>query len=489
MKNLFSKLPSSGSSRRLRANGSWTVFDWCATGITLATVQATKGRLVLQNSAFLEWPNGLDPLAQPEDRGAWLKLQCEQRSIGNRNVVLLLPRNLVQIRLLKFPRVTDEELEKLVALQMESRTGSGSESLAWDLLIHPEFETDERFVTVLTISERSLNAMVNAMRAAGCTLSVVTCGDLCINRLKADAGEPAKASPASTQFFVLTNRSKLEVQVVRNSFPVASATLSTDPNESCRPDQLASHANSLAYRLNAGLPEAWRVDRIDHYHVAGSNAEQLAAALHRGGAHGEVINRDEREPRILATVAGLCSSVRLPDPVRPQRVLQRQTATRSMIRLAACLLGLAAIGGVYVQSVMAESASELARLQSQRDQLSDYAQRGQSVVQTASAINAWKNETRNCSQELAAVLASIKSPDDIIVTRVQMEHQPDGEPPVIRLDGMVKSSEILKSLHQSLMQTPQVQAIRPQGVEPAPEDAALPIQFRLELVLADKTSE
>lgn len=438
---------------------------------------------------FIEWPTGLDPLAQPDDCGAWLKLQCEQRSIGLRNVILLLPRNLVQVRLLSFPAVSDAELEKLVALQMESRTATGSDSLAWDLLIHPQAEAVERFVTVLTITERSLNAIVNSMRASGCTLNAVTCGDLCLNRLNINTQTSAKPDAASTQFFVLANRSKLEVQAVRNSMPVASATLSVDPNDSRRPEQLASHVISLAHRLNAGLPEVWRADHIGNYHVAGCNAEQLADALHRGGAQAEVINRDEREPRILATVAGLCSSIRLPDPLRPQRELQRQAATRSMVRLAGCIAGLAVIGGVYMQSVMADSASELARLQAQRDQLADYSKRGQSVVQTASAINAWKHETRDCSQELAAVLASINAPDEIILTRVQMEHQSDAEPPVIRLDGMVRSSEALKSLHSSLIQTPQVKAIRPQGVEPSPEDAALPIQFRLELVLAEKTSE
>ncbi|MFO0976970.1 MAG: hypothetical protein U0996_11270 [Planctomycetaceae bacterium] len=464
------------------------MFDWCATGLTLATVDVNKGITTLRNSAFLEWPAGLDPFSRPDDCGAWLRLQCEQRAIAMKNVIVLLPRNLVQVRLLKFPVVSDTELDKLVALQMENRSGSGVEQLAWDLLVHPTAEDSDRFVTVLTIPERAMNAMIKATAVAGFSVSAVTCGDLCLSQLR-EASDDSALAVGSTQFFVLSNRSKLEVQAVRNQQPIASATQSVEQVDSLASASVAKHVISLAQRLNAGLPQAWQVDRISTYHIAGQNSDSLAAELARTGVQVHVLNRDEREPRILATVARLCSSGRLLDPVHPQRERQRQAATRSKIRLAACALGLAVAGGIYVQSVMADSAAATARLQLQRDQLADYAERGKSVLQTTAAIQKWKNETRDCSQELAAVLASVKSPEDIVLTRVQLEHQTDSELPVIRLDGMVRSSEVLKQLHQSLLQTPQVQAIRPQGVEPSPENAVLPIQFRLELVLAEKAVE
>lgn len=87
--------------------------------------------------------------------------------------------------------------------------------------------------------------------------------------------------------------------------------------------------------------------------------------------------------------------------------------------------------------------------------------------------------------ELAAILSVIESPDDIMLTRVQMEQQAEGMMPVVRLDGLVRSPDVLLKLHQSLMKCEHVQALRPQGVEPAPQDAALPTQCRLELVLSE----
>jgi len=141
-----------------------------------------------------------------------------------------------------------------------------------------------------------------------------------------------------------------------------------------------------------------------------------------------------------------------------------------------------------VQSAMADAATELARLQTDRDQLSEYAERGKTVVQTVTDVSQWKSETRDCSAELASILSVIESPDDIMLTRIQMEQQAEGMMPVVRLDGLVRSPDVLLKLHRSLMQCEHVQALRPQGVEPSPEDAALPTQFRLELVLSGTDS-
>ncbi len=467
------------SSRTVKA--TWTVCDWCATGVTLARVESGAGQATMVSSTFLEWPAGLDPMLQAEDCGAWLRLQCEQLGYSTKTVALLLPRHLIQVRLLRFPGVSDSELEKLVTLQTETRASSSAEQLAWDLLIHPDKGEGERFVTMLTISETHLQGILSAAKAASWSLQVVTCGDLCLNHLSS-----ANEAVDTTQFIVLANRSKLEVLASRNRQPIASATLAIDEEDSNRSDRLAHHALSMIRRLNAGLPQTWQASTIAHCSVAGLASDSLADSL--VSCQATVLNRDERQPRILAVVEAACRQGLLLNPAFPQRERQRQIRRRSLLRTGICAVGLLGVVGLYVQSAMADSAAELVRLQTDRDQLAEYAKRGKTVVRTVADVSQWKSETRDCSLELAAILSVIESPNDIVLTRIQMEQQAEGMMPVVRLDGLVRSPDVLLKLHQALMQCDQVQALRPQGVEPAPEDAVLPTQFRLELVLAATNS-
>lgn len=460
------------------SKATWTVCDWCATGVTLASVDAGTGPAIVRSSSFIEWPKGLDPMTQSEDCGAWLRLQCERLGYSTDSVALLLPRHLVQVRLLRFPRVSDAELEKLVALQTESRSGTSSEQPAWDLFLHPDHGEGERFVTMLTISDVHLRGILDAAKAARFTLQTVTCGDLCVNHLA-----PEDKMSTATQFTVLANRSKLEVLATRNRHPVASATLAMEDEDRNSADRMAHHALSMIRRLNASLPEPWQCLEINHCFAAGLASEALGAGM--AGCRMTVLNRDERQPRILAVVEATSRHGAILNPAFPQRERQRQNRRRSLVRTSVCAVGLMGVVGLYVQSAMADSAAELVRLQSDRDQLAEYADRGKTVVQTVTEVSQWKSETRDCSAELAAILSVIESPDDIMLTRVQMEQQAEGMMPVVRLNGLVRSPDVLLKLHQSLMKCEHVQALRPQGVEPAPQDAALPTQCRLELVLSE----
>lgn len=459
----------------------WTVCDWCATGVTLASVDSGAEQATVRSSSFLEWPVGLDPMTQSDDCGAWLRLQCERLGYDTGSMALSLPRHLVQVRLLRFPRVSDAELEKLVALQTESRSGNSSEQPAWDQFLHPDQGEGERFVTMLTIADVQLRGILAAAKAAGFSLQAVTCGDLCLNHLAL-----ADEASTTTEFTVLANRSKLEVLATRNRHPVASATLALDDDERNSPDRLAHQAMSMIRRLNAGLPEPWQSTEISHFFVAGRGSDLLVSGM--AGGRVTVLNRDERQPRILAVVEAACRTEAILNPAFPQRERRKQNRRRSLVKTAVCAIGLLGVVGLYVQSAMADSATELARLQTDRDQLSEYAKRGKAVVQTVTDVSQWKSETRDCSAELASILSVIESPDDIMLTRIQMEQQAEGMMPVVRLDGLVRSPDVLLKLHRSLMQCEHVQALRPQGVEPAPEDAALPTQFRLELVLSGTDS-
>lgn len=467
------------SSRTSKA--TWTVCDWCATGVTLASVDAGAGQATVRSSSFLEWPNGFDPLTQADDCGAWLRLQCERLGYNTGFVALSLPRHLVQVRLLRFPGVPDAELEKLVALQTESRTGTSTDQPAWDLFLHPDDGEGLRFATMLTISERHLRGILAATKNAGFSLQAVTCGDLYLNHLASTA-----ETSSATQFVVLANRSKLEVLACRNGHPVSSATLAIDDNERNCPDRLAHHAMSMIRRLNASLPEPWQSAEINHCYAAGLGSESMVAGL--TGCSVTVLNRDERQPRILAVVEAASRTRTILNPAHPQRERRRQSRKRSLVKSGICAFGLLGIAGLYVQAAMADSATELARLQTDRDQLAEYADRGRAIVQTVTDVGQWKSEAHDCSGELAAILSVIESPDDIMLTRIQMEQQAEGMMPVVRLDGLVRSPDVLLKLHQSLMHCEHVQALRPQGIEPAPEDAALPTQFRLELVLSGPMS-
>jgi hypothetical protein len=133
--------------------------------------------------------------------------------------------------------------------------------------------------------------------------------------------------------------------------------------------------------------------------------------------------------------------------------------------------------------------TELALLESERQQLQSYLDRGQATVDKWAYLDRWQKSTVNTAAEIRDLAKLLPEQGRLIVTRLQVENLVDADDSVVRIDGLAEDSADVVSLNESIVQHADRYEIRPQGIEPSPEGSELASQFRIELMLRNRAND
>ena len=462
-------------------NRPFLVVDWTATGVALSAVRIADKNVSLLSSRFAEFPTGLEPFANPAEIGKWLRTICDQAGLPAAAVAISVPRRNLSVKLLELPNVTDDELGPLVALQIESRTQQTNQTVSWDFVAHPVKAGDtQRYVLLALIPHSVFNAICEIRQAAGWSNVIMTSGDLSIGLDDIRTTETDNA----WQIHVQANPVKLELSLHRRGLLVSSHATAMP---SCSPVEAATIAKSIINRLMAGRPSIWKNEPASAtVLISGPHAPGLAEALKHDGIHAAVQITCERTPRALAVAQALRHATGRLDFLRPRSAdrpaaLRRQR--RVMIAVAVAGVLLAGMAATYLMQQSLDR--ELAKLETERQQLQQFVDRGKAVVNKWSYVSRWKKETVHSASEIAGFAALLPDRNRLIVTRLQLENLVDGEDRVLRVDGLAQGSMDVLGMNAAILENTDRYDLRPQSIEPAPEGSEFSSQFRIEVLLRD----
>ena len=457
------------------------VVDWMTTGVVLSQATVSGKVPSLLSSQFHAWPEGLDPLMNPEQAGTWLRSVCDKAGLSSNAVAISVPRRDLSIKLLELPTVSDDELGPLVALQVESRFQATNQPVVWDCLAHPATSADNcRHVVLISMPASLLTAIQSAARVAGWTNLIVTSGDVSIGLAHA-------AANSGWQMHVQASSVKLELTLCRDGLLVSSSATAM-PHGS--PVEAAAFVQSIIARMLAAVPSAWQPPASElRVVICGTRAQSLADALKQSGVNSTVWCDDDRTPRAIAVAQSLIHSHSRIDFLRP-RSADRRSLQRRQRRIMACIVAAIMCLSVLAGSYMLQQShhQELARLESERQQLQQYVDRGQAAVDKWTYLSRWQRSTVNSATEIRDLAKLLPERDRLIVTRLQLENLVDAEDSVLRIDGLAQDSAEVLAMNGSIIRHADRYELRPQGIEPSPEGSEFPSQFRIEVLLRNQQS-
>ena len=462
-------------------NQPFLVVDWTATGVALSTVRITDKNFTLLNSQFVEFPAVLDPFASPGETGKWLRNICESGGLPATAVAISVPRRDLSVKLLELPNVTDDELGPLVALQVESRTQLTNQPVAWDFVAHPVKHGDaQRYVLLASIPNSVFNAVCEIRQAAGWSTVIMTSGDLSIGLDNTRSPETG----SEWQIHIQANPVKLELSLHRSGLLVSSHATAMPVGSNV---EAAAVVKSVINRLMAGRPAVWKNEpESATVLISGPHASALAESLKGEGIYAAVLYTDERTPRALAVAQALRHATGRLDFLRPRSAdrpaaLRRQRRVMAAVAVAGLLLT-----GIAAMTLMRQSLDrELVKLETERQQMQQFVDRGKAVVDKWAYVSRWQKETVHSASEIGEFAALLPDRNRLIVTRLQLENLVDAEDRVLRIDGLAQGSTDVLGMNAAILEKSDRYDLRPQSIEPAPEGSAFSSQFRIEVLLRD----
>ena len=474
-------------------NRPFLVVDWMTTGVVLSEVSTCGGQAKVSRSCYEPWPAGLDPFTASEATGQFLKSVCNAGRFPTSAVAVSVPRRDVSFKLMELPNVSDNELGPMLSLQIESRAQANSQPVAWDILPHvvPQSVTN-RHVTLITVSTSVIQAIQQSAASAGWSHLVITSGDLlipCVNSQKSQ----------EWTLYIQANRAKLELLLCHNGLPVAGQAMAM-PTQSQDGHVLsslnASALQSTAARLMASCPPEWKAaDSSVSVIACGTFAEEVVRVLGDAGINVSLLSSDERSLRVLGVAQSLMKqsaesrstpSCRI-DFLRPRSADPRTAARkRRGIRLTLIASAIVGCGIMAIWSEYRSLQQQLAEVDTQRQQMQQYVDRGKDVVGQWEYVSRWQRDTLAVNQEIAALTEVLPSRERLILTRLQLENPVDAENGMLRVDGLCEDVEDVLTMNAAILEKSDHYDLRPQGIEPASAESDFPSRFRIEAELKDR---
>jgi len=130
---------------------------------------------------------------------------------------------------------------------------------------------------------------------------------------------------------------------------------------------------------------------------------------------------------------------------------------------------------------------QLGDVETQRQQMQQYVDRGKDVVGQWECVSRWQRESLAANQEIAALAEVLPSRERLILTRLQLENLVDAENGMLRVDGLCEDVEDVLTMNSAILEKSDHYDLRPQGIEPASADSDFPSRFRIEAELKDRS--
>lgn len=215
----------------------WLVLDWekqCLHGLE---AEVSRAQVRVRQCFDISWPEELDPTADPQAAGQWLRKQLDQLGIQAKRVMISLPRDEAVVRQLEVPDVPDGDLPGLVRLQAETKTSS-IDRMVLDFLPLPRLiESPQRQVLTVAVLRDYLDVLQKIAAEAG--LDVVRLGLSPIGtcELVARYETAQKLSTSVGTMVVARHGARYEISFLRDGhllFTHSTQIAGSDPVQSSR---------------------------------------------------------------------------------------------------------------------------------------------------------------------------------------------------------------------------------------------------------------
>ena len=379
-----------------------------------------------------------------------LQTEIDQHGIPVRRVVLLLPRNEIEVDTLRLPPANDDELPELVANLTIQKSEDDGQGLLNDFLVRRQESDESCDVLTFSASRSSIQDWQQQFKSANWKLIAITFGGLGAVRLL----QQVTTKPALTSLVVTTTDQDTDLAVIERGRPVLFRTIPRAAGgERFVVDQLA-HEIHRTLTLE-GHPE----DESTRVYLIGTMEEQEVAAKmlsEKLSLSVSVVNPFDQlngqvavpEPSRFANLVGIACSwnrhalpVDLLNPRRPPAKASPWRRVTFWSVIAASILALASFL-LWEQSMEAKASLELQRAKLQR--LIKPVTKSETTRKTVEAIEAWRSGDIGWLDELRALSDKLPPPDRLVVRsltltmmdarRGQMDLSLEVSDPQVRLD-------------------------------------------------------
>lgn len=465
-------------------------FDWDSHEIRFVqAAQSGKSVRVLAAEA-VPFDDEVD-IDDPQEVGAFLRRQLDQRGLEVTAAVACISRDDVVLHELRMPEAPVDELASMVHFQATSELSLSDQESQYDYLIYPSEDDGPARAVVAVAPSRRLNAIVQAAESAGL-------------RLRA-AGLQSLARTAARQVWgpeTDENTSKHGVEVLLAADTHAVEAVATRDGA-----LLASQLVPISGE-NPDLGESARIALHRMGGVLGAQspplaAERLTVCTPPSAAWVQQLERELETPivafdpleaqgagvgsRSWGALAGLAGALAQEvaggeaiDFLHPRRPAKPHPLRRHRWAVAAGIAALLLIGaGLRVRSNLAKLDLELDRWQTARREAAAELRRLRPYRRQHAAVANWLEGRFNWLEEYRQVLRLLPDAGDLYLTQVSFSITRSNRG-LARLEGYAASEAVVASTALKLAADGRYR-VRTPPIQPVSRNRNYPCRFQAEL--------
>lgn len=438
--------------------------------VTFSHLHKRRGEWVVDKSWKSTWNDGEIPWDQEGEVANWLSASLVNAKVRADAAIVCVPRSSVCFRVLELPEVSERQMAQLVAMQVEALFGDQARDTEYDFLPVAGSQRDgKQSVLLLTIAKPLVQSIQNVVGLVGWKLQGLTVSELAL-------GYHDELGREGLSHVLAVRADQMDVAVCLGGLPLQMQSHLIEQDDRDRRMVTAG----LLQRVQASLPASLRQLPVKSKIFLQEDSQTQSLLLSNFVA-------DEREwrvltePRIVAIPRMTQQSSRGIDFSNPFRAIDRRVlARRRLVRIGVLLACLAGAGFASLSWYTRKLKEQVAIAENKIVDLEAELAHLAPEVEAQQRVAEWQQKQVGWNEELTGLAYRIGKKQSLYLARMQMEAADSEQAPLIRLDGLAKSSEAVLELNREFLLEPGRYSIQPHTIEPAVADNDFPAQFRLE---------
>jgi hypothetical protein len=470
-------------------------FDWDASELCLVLAEINGRSVRLLDAAVIPFDETVDA-SEPEQVGAFLRRQLDQRAWQTRQAVGLLKRQDVVLHWLPIPAVPLDEAAQIIHFQATSELALSDEESSYDYLLDHSSDGGAVRALVAVTPACRVEAIARAARAAGLDLQSVALETLARLAALEQWGQGRPTSDGDQIEILLSANHKFIQAIAGAGGELLIDQLVPLSGETPDPVELARVAVQRTIGTLRGQNRPATVGRVAICAPAsGEWVQKLQQTLDEPIAVFEPLAAAglDASPSCdgLTALAGAVAHQTLDRKRRIDFLHPRRPSGPGLLRkyrwsIASAAAALAvAMLGLYAAGELRRLDDELARWRQEERVASDELRTLRSVVQQRDLVAGWLENRHDWLQLYDDVLRLLPNAGELYLTQVSFSNARAGQG-IIRLEGYAASEAAVADVAMKLAADGRYR-VRTGGIVPASQHPDYPWRFEGELIVLPST--
>jgi Tfp pilus assembly PilM family ATPase len=389
-------------------------LDWEPGRLFAIDAQTQIGGIRVRHAAELIWPTEMDPQADTQSAGKWLKSALRDAGFSATQVLLSLPREDVVVRQLDLPDAPANEVPDMVRLQAATKSTVPLDQLLLDYLPLPsDTDSDGQQVLMTTVPEAQIAPVKQILEAAGLELMSIGISPVFVAELAMRAQRQMEGSADHLSLLVSRHNQRVEISMMRQGHLLFSHSTQVHGGDASSDDRaIVAEINRARLSLQgilegteiarvwvlgaenetAGLCDLIRerlecdVQPLDPFDSIDAKGKALADLEQRSGFSSPI-------GMLLSHGGGAIPSVDFLNPRRKQ--IPRDTRKLKAALAAAAVFLVAATGYGWYWNALAGLDAQIESARKIHAKLNTTIQQGQPTLQAAAQVDDWNRHNIN----------------------------------------------------------------------------------------------